>query len=62
MKIIPKRTMWLDGRRVEAGKVENVAQKEGELAIRMGWAALPDKEEGKSGKKGAEAGKEEKEE
>jgi hypothetical protein len=39
MKIIPKRTMFLDGRRVVAGKVEEVSKSEGDLAIRHGWAA-----------------------
>lgn len=38
MKIIPKRTMFLDGRRVVAGKTEEVSQEEGKLAIRHGWA------------------------
>lgn len=38
MKIIPKRTMFLDGRRVVAGKVEDVSKSEGDLAIRHGWA------------------------
>lgn len=39
MKIIPNRTMFLDGRRVVAGKLEEVSKAEGELAIRHGWAA-----------------------
>lgn len=38
MKIIPNRTMFLDGRRVVAGKVEDVSKSEGDLAIRHGWA------------------------
>lgn len=38
MKIIPTRTMFLDGRRVVAGKAEEVSKSEGELAIRHGWA------------------------
>ncbi len=38
MKIIPNRTMFLDGRRVVAGKVEEVSKAEGDLAIRHGWA------------------------
>ena len=40
MKIIPNRTMRLEGERVEAGKVSNVSQKAGELALRHGWASL----------------------
>lgn len=42
MKIIPNRNMFLDGRRVVNGEVETVSQKEGELAVRHGWAKLPD--------------------
>jgi len=30
--------MHLDGRRVEAGKLEEVSQSQGELAIKHGWA------------------------
>lgn len=30
--------MHLDGRRVEAGKLEEVSQEQGELAIKHGWA------------------------
>ena len=38
MIIIPKRTMFLDGRRVEFGKSEEVSKAAGDLAIRHGWA------------------------
>lgn len=38
MKIIPKRTMFLDGKRVVAGKTEEVSKSAGDLAIRHGWA------------------------
>lgn len=38
MKIIPSRTMFLDNRRVVAGKVEEVSKPAGELALRHGWA------------------------
>lgn len=38
MNIIPNRNMHLDGRRVEAGKLEEVSQSQGELAIKHGWA------------------------
>jgi hypothetical protein len=38
MKITPLRTMWLDGKRVEKAKTTEVSTKEGELAIRHGWA------------------------
>lgn len=40
MKIIPKRTMQLDGKHVEQGKPVEVSQAAGELAIRHGWAAV----------------------
>jgi phage tail tape-measure protein len=44
MKIKPLRTMFLDKRRVEQGKVEEVSEAEGKLAIRHGWAvAVADK-------------------
>ena len=38
MKIIPKRTMFLDGKRVEQGKAVNVKDSEAKLALRHGWA------------------------
>lgn len=38
MKIIPKRTMFLDGKRVVAGQTEEVSKAEGQYAIRHGWA------------------------
>ena len=38
MKIIPNRTMSLEGERVEAGKVATVSAEAGSLAIRHGWA------------------------
>lgn len=38
MKIISNRNMFLDGKRVEAGKPTDVSKSEGELALRMGWA------------------------
>lgn len=40
IKIKPLRTMQLDKRRVEQGKVEEVSEAEGKLAIRHGWAVL----------------------
>ena len=66
MKIVPKRTMQLDGRQVVAGKVETVSQKEGELAIRHGWAVLYAKDaaeaaEAKAKKEAEEKAKAEKE-
>lgn len=50
MKIIPKRTMFLDNRRVEFGKTEEVSKEAGELALRHGWAV-----EAASKNKGASA-------
>jgi hypothetical protein len=38
MKIIPRRTMTLDKKRVEQGKSVTVSDSEGKLAIRHGWA------------------------
>lgn len=38
MKIVPSRNMFLDGRRVERGQVEEVSAAAGELAIRNRWA------------------------
>lgn len=38
MKIIPHRTMSLEGERVEVGKVVAVSAEAGALAIRHGWA------------------------
>jgi hypothetical protein len=38
MKILPNRTMRLGGKRVEAGKVIDVPQADGDLAVRHGWA------------------------
>ncbi len=52
MKIIPKRTMFLDGKRVEQGKAVNVKDSEGKLAIRHGWA-VADTSDGKVDKKAA---------
>jgi hypothetical protein len=49
MKIVPNRNMFLDGRRVEAGKNEEVSKESGDLALRHGWASLPEK--GKKDKK-----------
>jgi hypothetical protein len=40
MKIIPNRTMRLDGKHVEQGKPAEVSQAAGELAIRHGWASV----------------------
>lgn len=39
MKIIANRTMLLGGKTVEKGKVSEVSDDDGELAIRHGWAA-----------------------
>ncbi|MCF8186613.1 MAG: hypothetical protein K9J28_07340 [Sulfuritalea sp.] len=51
MKIIPKRTMFLDGRRVEFGKSEEVSKAAGDLAIRHGWAVeAPDTKKSKADK------------
>jgi hypothetical protein len=45
MKIIALRAMFLSGKAVEkSGKPQDVSNKDGDLAIRMGWATLPDKE------------------
>jgi membrane protein involved in colicin uptake len=56
MKIKPLRTMFLDKRRVEQGKVEEVSEAEGKLAIRHGWAvAVDDKKEAAAQKVKAEA-------
>lgn len=57
MKIIPKRNMHLDGRRVEQGKVESVSKSEGELALRHGWAIEADSDEGKEYVKGLDSAK-----
>jgi hypothetical protein len=46
MKIKPLRTMFLDKRRVEQGKVEEVSEAEGKLAIRHGWAVLATDDDG----------------
>ncbi len=39
MKIVPNRTMQLDGKHVEKGKAVDVSEDAAELAIRHGWAA-----------------------
>lgn len=49
--------MFLDGRRVEQGKVEPVSKSEGELAVRHGWAIDADSDEGKEYAKGLAAAK-----
>jgi hypothetical protein len=51
MKIKPNRTMFLDKRRVEQGKVETVSEAEGKLAVRHGWATEVKSEKDKSGSK-----------
>jgi|GEM_PF-4456932 len=53
MKIIPLRTMRLDGQRVEQGKPDDVSDAAGDLAIRHGWATKVDKPAAKSAAKPA---------
>lgn len=55
MKIFPNRNMFLDGRRVEAGKIETVSKEAGDLALRHRWATLA----GESSKTPAKKGKKE---
>ena len=42
MKIIPNRTMSLEGQRVEHGKPTEVSESAGQFALRMGWAKPAD--------------------
>ena len=53
MIIIPNRTMFLDGKRVERAKSVEVSKDEGELAIRHGWAVEGDAKEAKKAAKAA---------
>jgi membrane protein involved in colicin uptake len=56
MKILPKRSMRLGGKDVQAGKPAEVSKEDGELAIRHGWAVLYDKDAAKAAEaKAAEA-------
>jgi len=61
MVIIPTRTMFLDGKRVERGVATEVSQSAGELALRHAWAvegeavkAAPAKKAAKAATVGAE--------
>lgn len=54
MKIVPNRNMFLDNRRVEAGKIETVSKEAGDLALSHRWATLAvegSKNPAKKGKK-----------
>jgi hypothetical protein len=43
MKIIALRTMFLSGKAIkQSGKSQEVSEVDGDLAVRMGWATLPD--------------------
>lgn len=55
MIIIPNRTMFLDGKRVERAKAVEVSKDEGELALRHGWAVEGDAKDVKKAAKAAEA-------
>lgn len=46
MKIIALRTMFLGGQAIEKnGNPQEVSNSDGDLAIRMGWATLPEVKE-----------------
>jgi hypothetical protein len=48
MKILPKRSMRLGGKDVQAGKPAEVSKADADLAIRHGWAVIYDKDAAKA--------------
>ena len=55
MRIIPLRSMLLDGDPVAEGVAVNVSESEGQLALRHGWATLAPARPGRADKAAAEA-------
>lgn len=55
MRIIPLRSMLLDGGPVAEGVAVNVSESEGQLALRHGWATVAPARPGRADKAAAEA-------
>ena len=55
MRIIPLRSMLLDGDPVAEGVAVNVSESEGQLALRHGWATVAPARPGRADKAAAEA-------